>query len=289
MLKTVDLTTKRKGAESTVMLLGGFDGLHIGHISLVRRAMQFSMPVGIMSIVGGKDAQSLFTFPEREDIFLRGGIDFVFELPFANIQNYSPNEFIALLKKEFAPAAFVCGEDFRFGKNAAGNAESLKDVGQVCVEICPAVQMYGEKVSSTMIKRLLSAGEVDKANALLGEPFFLLGEVFRDRGVGKTLGFPTANVRYPQEKFPLKKGVYETQVKIDGKAYKCITNYGARPTFDNTDVLTETYIDGFSGDLYGKTIKISFIRFLRDICKFDSVTALSNQLQFDIRKVRQGD
>jgi riboflavin kinase/FMN adenylyltransferase len=147
----------------------------------------------------------------------------------------------------------------------------------------------GEKVGATMIKRLLLQGDLEKANAVLGENFFLLGEVFKDRGVGKTLGFPTANIRYPKEKFPLKQGVYQTRFWVDGKAYDGLTNYGARPTFDNEDVLTETYLDGFSGDLYGKKCKVEFIRFLRDVQKFDSVEGLKEQLNKDVRRVKTGD
>ena len=114
----------------------------------------------------------------------------------------------------------------------------------------------------------------------------MIGEVFKDRQVGRTIGFPTANVLYPQEKFPLKKGVYETKVEYNGVVYKGITNYGARPTFGNENVLTETYLDGFGGDLYGETLKIRFVRFLREIQKFESVELLKQQLEKDIKKVR---
>ena len=113
--------------------------------------------------------------------------------------------------------------------------------------------------------------------------------MFKDRGVGKTIGFPTANIRYPKDKFPIKKGVYQTCVCIDGKAYNGITNFGARPTFDDSTVVTETYLDGFSGDLYGKTLEVQFKRFLREIKKFDSVEELQRQLQTDIRRVREND
>jgi riboflavin kinase/FMN adenylyltransferase len=107
--------------------------------------------------------------------------------------------------------------------------------------------------------------------------------------VGRTIGFPTANILYPQDKFPLKQGVYETRVAVDGKTYKGITNYGARPTFDNDRIITETYLDGFNGDLYGKVLKVEFVRYLRDITRFDSVETLKNQLTKDIERVRKDD
>ena len=111
----------------------------------------------------------------------------------------------------------------------------------------------------------------------------------KGRNIGKTLGFPTANVAYPKDKFALKQGVYQTQGFVDGKWYHGITNYGSRPTFDNEEVLTETYLDGFDGDLYGKTIEIRFVRWLRGVQKFSSVDELREQLQKDIRSVRTND
>ena len=116
------------------MLLGGFDGLHVGHKQLVARAKTFGLPVGIMTISHGKNENGLFTVEERESIFRAAGIDFVFELPFAEIKELCPAEFIALLERECSPQAFVCGDDFRFGKNAVGNAQNLKTTAQVCVE-----------------------------------------------------------------------------------------------------------------------------------------------------------
>lgn len=270
------------------MLLGGFDGLHVGHRRLLACAKNSGFPVGIMTIVGGKE-DGLFTFAEREAIFKKNGVDFVFELPFSEIKDLSPDEFIRLLEKEFSPKLFVCGEDFRFGAKAIGTPETLKKVGQVCVEVIPLVEIDGEKVSSRYIKTLIGAGEMERANALLGERFFLIGEVKKDRQIGRTIGFPTANIAYPQGKCALKQGVYETRVEVDGKMYKGITNYGARPTFADESVWTETYLDGFEGDLYGRILKIEFARYLREIRKFDGVEDLKTQLIKDIRTVRGYD
>ena len=271
------------------MLLGGFDGLHLGHRRLLSCAKQSGFPVGVMTIVGGKAQESIFTFAEREHIFRKSGADFVFELPFCEIKDLSAEEFLQKLITEFNPKLFVCGEDFRFGASALGTPEMIKGMGQVRVEIQPLIQMYGEKVSSRAIKNLLARGEIQKVNALLGESFFLIGEVVKDRQIGRTLGFPTANIAYPKEKFPLKQGVYETRVCVDGKTYKGITNYGARPTFDNAQVLTETYLDGFNGDLYGKILKVDFLRYLRPVTKFSSADELKTQLELDIRTVRNHD
>ncbi len=284
-MKTVWLTDKRITSGS-VMLLGGFDGLHVGHRQLLSRAKTYDLPIGVMTIVGGKD-EGLFTFEERESIFRANGVDFVFELSFLEIKDLSPSAFLELLQKEFSPKAFICGEDFRFGAGACGTPKWIEEWGQVRVEVLSLVEIAGEKVSSSNVKALLQNGKIEEANLRLGERFFLLGKVEKDRQVGRTLGFPTANIAYPQGKFALKKGVYETRVCVDGKEYKGITNYGARPTFENEIVWTETYLDGFDGDLYGKELRVEFVRFLREITKFSGAEELKAQLTKDIEAVRR--
>lgn len=290
MLKTVWLSEKLNRKETgCTMLLGGFDGLHIGHKKLVERAFLEKLPIGIMSIVGGKGNESLFLSKEREDVFQTAGIDFVFELPFSEIKDISPKDFARLLLQEFPVKTFVCGEDFRFGKGAQGTPEMLKSATQVSVEIEETVKINGDKVSTSTVKKLLKTGNVEAANMLLGYEYFLIGKVKPDRKIGRMIGFPTANVEYPQGKFPLRQGVYETRVTVDGKEYKGITNYGARPTFDNEDTLTETHLCGFTGELYGRELKIRFVRFLREVQKFESVNALKEQLEKDVRRVTEDD
>ncbi len=270
------------------MLAGGFDGLHSGHRQLLSYAKGFGLPIGVMTIVGGKDLP-LFTFSERECIFRRAGADFAFELPFSEIKNYEPRAFAELLCREFCVTTFVCGEDFRFGRGAAGTPKDLSCDNRVRVEVRKLVTVYGTKVGSNAVKNFLRQGRIETANELLGEPFFLTGTVVEDRKIGRTIGFPTANIEYPQNKFSLKQGVYETRVSVDGTEYKGITNYGARPTFENGRVLTETYLDGFDGNLYGRELTVRFFRYLRDVTKFDDVEALKAQLQKDIGRVRNND
>lgn len=284
MLNTVTLS-KQSNTRGLAMLLGGFDGLHVGHRLLVARAQESGLPIGVMTIVGGKD-QALFTLREREEIFKNEGIDCVFELPFEEIKSLSPRQFLTLLEKEFSPRLFLCGDDFRFGYQAQGTPETLKTNTHVCVEVVELLKIRGEKISSSVIKQLLGAGDIEQANLFLGEDFFLTGEVKRDRQVGKTLGFPTANIVYPNEKFPIKKGVYQTWTEIDGKLYHGVTNFGARPTFDNDEVVTETHLIGFDGDLYGKRLTVHFTRYLRDIQKFDTIEDLKAQLAQDIMGVK---
>ena len=269
-----------------VILLGGFDGLHIGHRLLLERAKEYGLPVGVMTIAGGK-GDSVFTLRERESIYRRAGVDFALELPFAEIKELSPQAFVALVEEQFAPKAFVCGEDFRFGKSAAGDPELLRTLTTAQVEVLPLLEVDGEKVSASTVKACLTAGKIEEANTLLGEPFFLTGTVQEGRKVGRTIGFPTANLNYPEGKCPLAYGVYACEVVIDEKVYRAITNFGTQPTFSGEQVCVETHIDGFDGDLYGKELTVRFLRKMRDIQKFACVEDLQRQLQADLHKIRE--
>ena len=280
---------QRNISNGTAILLGGFDGMHKGHRLLLEKAKESGLPIGMMTISGGKEGKSIFTMQERERIFQNAGVDFVFELPFAEIKSLSAEEFLALLCREFEPKLFVCGEDFRFGNGAAGTPLLLKQATQVRVEILPLLEENHKKISSGSIKTLLLGGEIERANEWLGERYFLTGMVEKDRQIGRTIGFPTANIRFPKEKYPIKNGVYETVTTVNGKAYKGITNYGARPTFDDANVWTETHLDGFNGNLYGKELTVEFVRFLRDIERFASADDLKAQLQEDLRRIREHD
>ncbi len=271
------------------MILGGFDGLHIGHKLLLDRAKTLDLPLGIMTIEGGKTGKSLFTVEERESIFSRCGVDFAFETAFEEIKDMPPEKFLHLLKKECNAAAFVCGEDFRFGARAVGTSDTLKKYAEKDVFVKKILFDGEKKVGATLIKEYLSAGDVKSVARLSVFPFFVRGEVIKDRGVGRTIGFPTANILYPKEKFPLKKGVYETRVTIDGKTYKGVTNYGARPTFDNDTVVTETHLASYTGDLYGKKLEIQFVDWIRENKKFESVEALKRQLTKDVGRVIEND
>lgn len=282
----INVLTKGTAVKGGVILLGGFDGLHVGHRQLLTRVKTYGLPVGVITILGGKGGEGLFTMEERADIFLQAGVDFVVELNFQTIKELSPAEFLAILAEELAPAAYVAGEDFRFGKNAAGDVETLKKCHHVRVEILPLLEISGEKVSATLVKRCVETGDVETANALLGQEFFVKGVVQRDRQVGRTIGFPTANIAYPAGKCALKNGVYETRIEVDGVSYRAITNYGARPTFQDCAIWTESYLDGFSGDLYGRTLTVKFVRYLRGVTKFDSVDELKQQLQTDLDSIR---
>lgn len=293
MLKTIVLSNRVSEEDvekkPCVFLLGGFDGLHTGHASLMAKAKKYGLPVGAMTIDGGKDGKSLFTLCEREEIFKTAGADFLTPFRFEEIRALSDETFLCLLTTELNISVFVCGEDFRFGKDARGTIGRISACTGIPVVTGAIVLADEEKIGTTKIKRLLSAGEVQKVSALLGYPYFICGETIKERGVGKTIGFPTANVVYPDRKAELRQGVYATRTTFEGKTYKGVTNYGARPTFGNDVVRTETYLDGFEGDLYGKGLKIEFLRYLRAVKQFDSVNALKAQIENDVKRSREDD
>lgn len=267
------------------LLLGGFDGLHKGHETLLAAAKATGREVAAIAISGGKGLP-IYTEEERNYIFTKSGISAVYPLDFAKIKDMSAEEFAPAVKERIAPAVCFCGEDFRFGAGGKASGEDFEKLSGVPVRVLPVLKdENGEKIGAERIKTLIENGDVSAANELLCGGFILIGEVKKDRGVGAKIGFPTANIFYPPEKTRLKEGVYETRAEIGGRIYKGITNFGARPTFSNDTVVTETHFLGFSGDLYGKTLTIRFVRFLREIKAFSGVNELIAQLKTDKKRV----
>ena len=277
--------------DKIVLLLGFFDCLHKGHIKLIDKAKKTRgvkhCKIALFTFENydfSKDGEVLL-FDERIEKAERFGIDEIIVASFdETFKNTSPEDFFNRLISSLSIAAVVCGFDYTFGKNAEGNPELLK---KLCAErgieldIVPKTQSNGQKISTTLIKNLLSQGKIKEANELLGEEYSLCGSVVHGRQVGRTIGFPTVNINVPRGKFRIKSGVYKTHAIINGVRYDAITNYGARPTFGLEEVLTETYLKGFDGNLYGKTITIVFDDYIRDIVKFYDVCELKKQLEKD--------
>jgi riboflavin kinase/FMN adenylyltransferase len=272
-----------------VFLLGGFDGLHIGHKKLVDFAKLFRLPVGMMTMEGGK-GNGLFTLEEKCKIFRAQGVDFIDAMSFdEHLKNTSREDFLSALLKRYTIRAFVCGKDFRFGKEAAGDPAFIARYTGIPVHDLDILNVDGRKVSSTLIKERLKEGKVKEANALLTQPFFVNGKVEEGRKEGRKLSFPTANLSYPENKFLIHEGVYAVHSDLAGKRYYGICNVGACPTFGVNSLKVEVNYDGFDGDLYGQEIDVFFDGYLRDIQKFPSKEALTEQLNFDRRRVRDGN
>ncbi len=283
------LSADQKYTQPCALLLGGFDGLHTGHMTLFAAARKTGYPIGIMSITGEKSGGDVFTFAEREYIYSRAGAAFALEIPFTEeVKNTSAEAFARGLFKRIRAAAVFCGEDFRFGKDALGTPALLERFAPCPVYVLPIKTANGKKVAVSQIKTLLAEGNMEAVNRLLAYDYFVQGIVEHGRQVGRQYGFPTLNLTFPEEKFPVKEGVYGGFVETEKGTYRSIINLGARPTFGVTEKKAEAYLDGFSGDLYGETVRLFPSQFYRPIEKFSDAGALKKQLERDIRRLKGG-
>ncbi len=284
----------------TIMALGYFDSVHIGHRKVIEKAREQAEIVGAKTVVftfednlrgkiHDKDEKVVYLKCEREKIYTSLGVD---EICFAPVNEeflaLEKQEFLRLINQKYNIKAYVTGSDYRFGKKGAGTVKDLeeyaKNNGQQSFVV--ETQMNGhEKISTTDIKKLLQLGKVSDAKKLLERAYSVTGKVFEDRKVGTKIGFPTVNVRNDCRKVELKDGVYFGRVEFDNKQYKALINYGARPTFNLNEKLIEAHILDYSGCLYGKEITVYFDDYIRDIVKFESVNQLQQRLKKDIEEV----
>lgn len=279
--------------------LGIFDGVHLGHRAVINRAVELARINNISSAVFTFDTATV-TSKGRNDHLLPAqvkhsvikelGIEKILSVPFESVKNHTAEEFVRdILCGELGAVYAVCGEDFRFGKNASGNAGVLKELGKKYgfeVDIVPAVKdRNGRRVSSTDIRKMLACGDIKEANILLGSPYSFKLKVENGFRIGRTLNFPTVNQYFEKGQAPLCYGVYASRAEYGGKCYQSVTNIGMKPTVANTDVpLAETHIIGFDGDIYGEEVKISLLEYIRPEIKFDSIEELKKQIAEDINK-----
>ena len=280
--------------ERTIYALGFFDGVHLGHQALlaecVRLARQLNMQAGAITFL--QHPQTLFTQAapalintdaDRDRLMRRYGVNVIRKLPVTKEVMSTPwQNFLLNLLAEDA-AGFVCGEDYRFGHKGEGDAARLqefcKERGLPCV-VVPDQRIHGIRVSSTHIRGLLEQGEMAQAVQFLGHPHILSGTVVSGRGLGHTIGIPTANLVLPADLVQPKLGVYACTATVGDKTYPAVTNIGSRPTVGGHHVTVEPWLLDFAGDLYGREITLSFHAFLRPEQKFGSL----EELQAEIRK-----
>ena len=281
--------------EPIVLCLGYFGCMHKGHVALLdeakRRAKQCNAKVALFTFgnnhlrVLGKDVKVLYTIKERLYIYESLGVDYVISAEFTDeFRQNSGQEFIDELLK-YNLKGVVCGFDYTCGYDRLGCDELFEALQPHCpVSVVDAVCWRDDKVSTTLIRSMLLANELELANSLLSQPFFLSGLVVKGRNVGSKIGFPTANLKIDPDKL-LPTGVYGGVVSFDGKTYKCIVNIGDKPTFDVDSATVEAHIIDFDGDIYGHELKVSLTKFLRRITKFDTPAELTRQLQIDRESV----
>lgn len=293
-LYTLPAQADRLPEEKQIIALGLFDGLHIGHRAVINRAVlhgvEQNLPCGVYTFLPG----TMTTKPNNGHLdTLEGlgrqldvlGVDRLYSADFRTVRHLSPEEFVRdILQEQLHAAAVVCGFNYRFGRDGAGDLNTL---ARLCAErgitLLPveAVEADGEAVSSTRIRRALAEGDTPTAGRLLGRPIALTGSVQHGQGLGHTLGFPTANLALDAAAALPRFGVYAAAVEVDDRLYTGVTNIGCRPTVGGSTPLAETFIEGLQEDLYGHTITVYPVQFLRPEQTFPTLEALRTQVAAD--------
>lgn len=289
-MKTITYTDKDCNLNNTVVALGKFEGLHLGHKLLLDEVLRVSKEYNLSSVVCTIDAdfnQRINTIYERNILLSDMGIDYNVSCPFTNeFASLTPEFFVKnILVKSLNPSWIVVGEDFRFGCKRSGDVEFLETLGKKYnfkVVSFPKLAFEGTVISSSVIRSLIEMGELEKVNNFLGRPYMVVGTVKHGKMLGRTIGFPTVNIYPDASKLLLPKGVYETRVQVNNQCYKGITNIGENPTVEQSkQIKIETHILEYEGDLYERELQISFVRFLRPQMKFGSIENLKNQIKKD--------
>lgn len=291
-----------KHVRHPIVTIGTFDGVHLGHSSILHKLQEIALHVGGETVLltfyphprmvlypDDHGLELLTSQEEKADLLGQFGLDHLVILPFTpEFSRKSAYDYVRdLLVSGLHTHTLVIGYDHRFGKNREGNHHTLVELsdnfGYQVVEI-PAQQVDEAEISSTKIRKSLHAGDVQLANRLLGHPYSISGRVVPGDGRGKTIGFPTANIEpdFQYKLIPLN-GVYAAQCTVDSAVYKAVINIGVRPTFDNGhDRKIEAHLLDYRGDLYNKTISIRFLARIRDEQKFGSIVELTDQIHNDI-------
>ncbi|MBQ6714299.1 MAG: riboflavin biosynthesis protein RibF [Clostridia bacterium] len=271
------------------VILGTFDGLHRGHQAVINCSEGYNIiAVTFNAPPKMHFDKSMGVLMQNEDRFNQLkelGVSEIYALDFNEVKSIEPYDFLQMINEKYLPRLFVCGFNYRFGRNAEGDTDTLKaycEKNGIDLKVADSVDIDGQTVSSTLIRNLISEGDIERANTLLYKPFGFTAEVINGDKRGRNLGFPTANQIYPKEMQKLKFGVYRSRVLIDGIEYKGISNIGIRPTYRTEGPTCETYIYDFSGDIYGKYIRIEPLKFLREEQKFSTAEELKKAVLKDI-------
>lgn len=310
-MQIISNTTNFQIDEPTAVVLGKFDGVHIGHQLLIER-LQTHKEKGLKTVIftfdkspaslfihDGDTYRELCTSEEKRRIFEKLSVDVLLEFPMnMDTASMPAEEFVTeILQKKLNCNILIAGEDVTFGYRGQGDKTLLLEyqkAGAFQVEIVDKLMVReilpeeedGKEISSTGIRKDISYGRVSKANALMGRAYEITGEVIHGNRIGgQVLKMPTANVKWPENKVFPAFGVYYSEVLVNGKCYKAITNVGFKPTIpdrDTREVLAETYLYDFAGDLYGSQITVRFYDYVRPEQKFNSLEELKAQLGKDL-------
>lgn len=284
------------------LALGTFDGVHLAHRFVISRTLEwsslhkgtsmvFTFANHPLSIINPQRVPpQLQTLGGKTEQIRKLGVEVLVRIPFTRtLLHLPPVDFVQILASKIRPSHIVVGPNYSFGDKGAGNPDMLTSLAarfEIETEICPAVYQDGMMVSSTAIRRLIAAGEMERATVLLGRNYELSGTVVNGDHRGRSLGFPTANLKIAPQMLLPGKGVYAVRVKSDGKMYEGLCNIGINPTFSHNGLRVETYIFDFACDIYGKKITLFFLGRLRVEKAFPSKTELIAQMQADVLQAR---
>lgn len=280
----------------STIALGNFDGVHIAHKVVLLTAARQGDSICLLfrkhplEVMTGKPPQKLLSVQDTKEKILACGIKRVEYLDFESVKDLTPQAFFGtVLLARFKADCICCGYNYTFGKDRAGTAKTLEALCEkagVRLIVAPKTEYEGEAVSSSRIRHCIAAGELEAANAMLGYPFFFEATVVQGKKLGRKLGFPTINQYLPAEIVHPRAGVYLSNVTVDGKVYRGLTNIGNNPTVGGEQFRSETYLFGFDGELYGKTAKTELLRFIREERKFESIEALRAQVLEDMERAK---
>jgi riboflavin kinase/FMN adenylyltransferase len=287
----------------TVLTVGAFDGIHLGHRALIRqsitRARALSRTAGLITftphpaaVLYPERAPQVLTSPQvKVDLLRDVGLDLVAMLPFsARLAATPAQEFVQALCQKLRMRELWVGPDFALGSARGGDLAALRALGRslgFSVHSIPYIAQDEQRVSSSQIRALLAEGQVAQAAMLLGRRYSLRGRVVHGAQRGRAIGFPTANLEICADCLIPAYGVYASTVTVNGTVYGAATNVGVRPSFDNGAPSVEAYILDFSEDLYGREIELSFVRRLRPELKFETLQALIDQMNDDVAQTRR--
>ncbi len=300
-IQYIDLNETSRSYKPAAACIGYFDGLHLGHQALIKKTIELAHehqcesalitfdPDPWVTIHKDMTVKHITTMKQRINLAMQSGIKNIYILKFTEeMSKLSPHDFVERVILPCNIKALVCGFDFRYGFKGQGTCDTLRQEGLFDVAVVDAVMDSGEKISSTRISSLIEAGEVDEAARLMGHPYVIEGKVIHGRHVGASLGFPTANIDVDLEYLEPKHGVYACRAYIKGIPYPAMANLGHNPTVNYTSALSlEVHILDFEGDLYGETLAVEFVKFIRDEQNFKNRTNLIMQLELDRNTVRK--
>ncbi len=302
-MNILKLDKSYRSREYRGLALGNFDGVHLGHQQLLQAVVKESeerdLSPGVYTFLnhprkhqGETTLKEITSLQQKAELFARQGIKELILSPFNDeIKNMEPEVFITdVLVKQLKSKLIVVGFDYRFGKKARGNPEMLKTLGALHgFEVCTIhpFNFQQEKISSSKIRTLIEKGKVEEMKRYLGRYYSIRGPVIRGKGLGTTLGFPTANIKIDSNQILPKSGVYATYSKVDEKMYPSVTSVGHQPKFNDRSAEVESFFLDYEGNLYSRTVETIFVKYLRGQIPFDTPEALRRQIEKDAKEAKQ--